>query len=254
MQETLISWATHTWNAVLGCSKLDQACRSCYAEAISLRFGLTPLPWTAKNASANVQLKPHKLREPYALKAPARIFVNSMSDAFHPLVPDDYLARMFAVMNDLPQHQFLVLTKRPERAATWPGPWTDNIWQGTTIGDRKALHRLDTLRQCGARVKFLSLEPLLEDLGIMDLTDISWIVVGGESGRYHRPMPHQWARNIRDQCIGQNIPFFFKQSSHYQNEKGCSLREQDDSFYTWRQFPDDLAAPTPAPPHKYTCE
>lgn len=254
MINTKISWTSHTWNPVHGCSRVSEGCRNCYAERLSLQKGFTQHPWTARNASKNVTLKPHKLREPYRAKTPARIFVNSMSDLFHELIPDDYIAQVFAVMNDLPQHTFQILTKRPERAATWPGPWADHIWMGTSVEDTKALHRLDVLRECKAHVRFISFEPLIEDLGQPDLTDFHWAIVGGESGPNYRPMPHQWGRNIRDACKTYNVAYFFKQSAAYRTELGTSLKHAPGQFYTWQQFPGEMTRPKRADPHKYTCE
>ena len=165
------------------------------------------------------------------------MFVNSMSDLFHEQIPDDFISQVFAVMNDLPQHTFQILTKRPERAAQWEGPWTENIWQGTSIEDRKSLHRIDTLRTCPAKTRFLSIEPLLESLGVLDLTGIQWVIVGGESGANFRPMPHAWAREIRDQCVTQGIAFFFKQSAAFKTECGTLLEEADGSTSLWQQYP-----------------
>jgi protein gp37 len=161
-----------------------------------------------------------------------------MSDMFHPLIPDDYLRQMWDVMLDLPQHTFQVLTKRPERAAQWQGPWPQHIWQGTSVEDRKAKKRIDTLRQCGAAIRFLSCEPLLEDLGMLDLSGIHWVIVGGESGPHYRPMDHAWARSIRDQCVTQGVAFFFKQSAARLTERGTRLIEEDGTSTEWRQYPD----------------
>ena len=131
MRKTRISWANATWNPVHGCSHAGSpGCDNCYAEVLSLRMGWTKSEWTGENASENVQLKPHKLNEPHRLKQPSRVFVNSMSDLWHKEIPDSFLAEVFKAMTDLPQHVFQILTKRPRRAAKYPGPWTENIWQG----------------------------------------------------------------------------------------------------------------------------
>ena len=182
MQKTKIAWTDTTWNPVHGCSRVSAGCDRCYAETLSLRMGWTKKEWTGENGKENVQLKPHKLKEPYRYKSPSRVFVNSMSDIFHKEIPDDYIKKVFDVMYDLPQHIFQILTKRPRRAAKWSGPWSDNIWQGVSVEDRKRLFRIDQLRDCPAKVRFLSLEPLLEDLGELNLTGIHWVIVGGESG------------------------------------------------------------------------
>lgn len=229
-----------SWNPVTGCSRVSSGCKHCYAEQLSLRFGWTKKAWTARNAEINVQLHPERLHKPYTWKRPTRVFVNSMSDLFHPLVPDEFIAQIFAVMCDLPQHTFQVLTKRPERALLWPGPWAPNIWMGTSVEDRRAVHRIQALRGCGAEVKFLSIEPLLGPLGPIDLTDIDWVIVGGESGRSYRPMNHNWAREIRDACVEAGVAFFFKQDSGPRTE----MRPWLDNMI-WEQYPGDLAPPRP---------
>lgn len=248
MNDTAISWTKHTWNPVAGCSKVSEGCRFCYAETISNKFGHTKLPWSAPNAAENVRCKPHKLREPYALKTPARIFTNSMSDLFHPEIPDSYIAEVFAVMNDLPQHTFQVLTKRPERAAQWAGPWTSNIWMGTSVEDSRALPRIEALRHCGATTRFISAEPLLGPLGEIDLSGIQWLIVGGESGNHmprhpERWMDHAWARELRDACQNQEASYFFKQSSGIRTELGTALHHEDGSLWIHHGFPGEMSLP-----------
>lgn len=237
MNNSIISWTKHTWNPVHGCSRVSAGCRNCYAERISLQKGFTKKPWTKQNEKDNILLKPHKLREPYSLKEPSFIFVNSMSDLFHPVIPDEYRRQIFDIMNDLPKHIFQVLTKRPELAIKWNYGWADNIWMGVSVENKKALGRIDLLRECSAKLKWISFEPLLEDLENVNLIDISWAVVGGESGPGFRPMDHKWARNIRNQCILQNVAFFFKQSSNFFTERGCELIEEDGTKTIWQQFP-----------------
>jgi protein gp37 len=205
--------------------------------------------WTGK-----MNLDPQTLQKPYTWKKPVRVFVNSMSDLFHEGVPDSFLSQVFAVMNDLPQHTFQILTKRPERAAQWAGPWTKNIWMGTSVEDRRVIHRIDHLRQCQAQTRFLSIEPLIGALGKIDLAGIHWAIVGGESGPGYRPMPHAWAREIRDQCLCSNVAFFFKQSAAPRTEMGTSLRHEDGTFWTWQQYPGELSLEVAAAPHKYAGE
>lgn len=237
MNQTRISWTDFSWNPVHGCSRVSAGCDNCYAERVSLEKKLTQLPWIGENAKHNVHTKPHKLNEPYRLKAPSRVFVNSMSDLFHPVVPLNFVDQVFDVMRDLPQHTFQILTKRPRRAASYPGDWTENIYQGVSVENRKTLYRIDQLRACRAKIRFLSLEPLLEPLGALDLEGIHWVIVGGESGPGFRPMHHAWAREIRDQCVAANVPFFFKQSAAYKNETGTQLVEADGTRTTWHQMP-----------------
>lgn len=243
MKDTRIGWTTKSWGTAHGCSKVSPGCDRCYAERISLENGWTQKAWTGPNAAENVQLRPNRLREPYRIKESSMIFVNSMSDLYHKEIPDTFIAEVFKVMNDCPQHVFQILTKRPRRAAKYPGPWTANIWQGVSVETRKYLYRVDQLRECPAKVRFLSLEPLLAPLGELDLSGIHWVIVGGESGPNFRPMEHAWAREIRDQCVEKGIPFFFKQSAAYKNETGTELEETDGTKTTWQEFP-----PMPPPP------
>lgn len=256
MNKTIIAWTGVTWNPTFGCHKVSDGCSHCYAETIALKYGHSKLPWTARNAPENVVLKPHKLRDPYKLKEPTRIFVNSMSDLFHPLIPTDYRRQIFAVMHDLPQHTFQVLTKRPEIAAQWPAEeWTPNIWMGTSVEDGRVIHRLDSLRNCPAHVRFISAEPLIGPWPeTVNLSGFHWLIVGGESGSGYRPMPHSWAIHLRDLCLDQGVAYFFKQSAAFRTEMGTSLQHTDGSFWSWQQWPDQWDDPQPAQPHKYTCE
>lgn len=248
MNQTKISWTKVTWNPVSGCSKISEGCRHCYAESLSLRFGHTRAPWTAANVAANVRCHPDRLRQPYKLKDPTRIFTNSMSDLFHDAIPDEFISRVFAVMQDLPQHTFQVLTKRPERAAAWDGPWSPNIWMGTSIEDAKNLTRLESLRLCGAAVKFISAEPLLGPLEGLNLEGIGWVIVGGESGFHmsrepERWMDHAWARSIRDEALRTGSAYFFKQSSAVRTELGTALQHEDGSLWLWQQYPGEMTPP-----------
>jgi protein gp37 len=160
-----------------------------------------------------------------------------MSDLFHELIPDTFLDQVFDTMINTPRHAYQILTKRPERAAKWPGPWMPHIWLGTSVENRHELHRIGTLQHSQAQRRFLSLEPLLEDLGPLDLSGIHWVIVGGESGKIHRPMDHAWARAIRDQCIARGIPLWFKQSAARYSEQDIFLQEADGSARIWRYMP-----------------
>lgn len=237
MQSSIISWTKVTWNPVFGCSKVSEGCRHCYAATIALRYGHSKKEWVAKNAAENVVLKPHKLREPYKLKEPSKIFVNSMSDLFHEQIPDDYIRKVFDVMYDLPQHTFQILTKRPERAAQWDYKWQFNMQLGTSVEDARVKHRIATIQQSKALVRFISFEPLIGDMGELDLSGIQWAIVGGESGQGYREMEHAWARNIRDFCLRYETAFFFKQSSAFVTERGTALEHEDGTFWQWGQFP-----------------
>lgn len=238
---TKIRWTDETWNPTTGCSRVSAGCKHCYAEQLSLRFRWSDRPWTARNAPINVRLHPERLRKPYTWRAPRRVFVNSMSDLFHPLVPDEFIAQVFTVMCDLPQHTFQVLTKRPERAAGWSGPWPDHIWVGTSVENRRATGRIDELRACPAAVRFISAEPLLGPLGHVDLAGIDWVIAGGESGSGYRSMNPDWARSLRDACVESNVAFFFKQDSGPRTE----MRPWLDGMI-WEQYPGNVVPPRPA--------
>jgi protein gp37 len=234
---TVISWTQETWNSVTGCSRISEGCRHCYAERMSLKNKWSIYPWTAENAERNVVMHFDRLNKPRTWKDPRLVFVNSMGDMFHRCVTDEFIRAIFQVMCQCAWHTFQCLTKRPERAREWPGPWAPNIWMGTSIENRKSLSRLDAIRECGAWIRFVSFEPLLEELGTIDLTKIDWVIVGGESGPHYRPMDHAWARSIRDQCRQAGVPFFFKQSAAWRTEMGTQLIEADGRKTTIQEYP-----------------
>ncbi|MFL6244438.1 MAG: DUF5131 family protein [Thermoanaerobaculia bacterium] len=217
MAETsTIEWTDATWNPVRGCTKISPGCKNCYAERFAERFrGVEGHPF---EFGFDLRLVPDKLRAPLQWKTPKRIFVNSMSDLFHEQVPDAYISDVAEVMLAADWHVFQVLTKRAERLRQMLSKQlvetarTPHVWWGVSVEDRKyGLPRIEELRASGAAVRFLSIEPLLEDLGEIDLQGISWVIVGGESGPRARPMDERWVENILAQCIEQDVPFFFKQ-------------------------------------------
>lgn len=218
--KSAIEWTDATWNPVTGCSKVSPGCAHCYAERLSLRFGHSKAPWTPGNAERNVILHEARLLVPESWKQPRMIFVNSMSDLFHELVPDDFIGRVFETMSRADQHTYQVLTKRPQRMRDWfvsPAgrSWAENplphVWLGTSIELDRWVHRADALRETPAAVRFVSAEPLLGPLPSLDLRGIDWLIVGGESGSSHRPMDLEWARELRDMCAAADTAFFFKQ-------------------------------------------
>lgn len=237
MNRTDIPWTDYTWNPVTGCSRISDGCRNCYAEALSLHLGFSALPWTAANAAQNVRLHPERLDQPRRVRRPARVFVCSMADLFHEQVPDAFLARVFAAIEAAPWHTFQVLTKRAERMARCP-PWPANVWAGVSVESRRELGRLDHLRRTPAAVRFVSFEPLLEDVGTIDLGGISWAIVGGESGPSFRPMLMAWARSIRDQCLAAGVRVFFKQDAGPKDGFRPWIVEPDGRRTAWGQFPD----------------
>jgi protein gp37 len=214
-EKSSIEWTDATWNPVTGCTKVSPGCKNCYAETFAERWrGIRGHPY---EQGFDLRLWPSRLEAPFRWKAPRMIFVNSMSDLFHEKVPDDFIERVFQVMVESPRHTFQVLTKRVGRLAAWhaerPGFWrVPNIWLGVSVEDRRfGVPRIPVLRTVEAAVRFLSIEPLLEDLGELELTGIEWVIVGGESGHDARPMRKEWVVSIREQCQAADVPFFFKQ-------------------------------------------
>ena len=211
-----IEWTDATWNPVRGCTKISPGCKHCYAETFAERFrGVKGHPY---EQGFDLRLVPEKLDEPFRWRTPRLIFVNSMSDLFHEGVPDSYIRRVVDVMVGANWHVYQLLTKRSQRMATLlrsilrPAAELSHIWWGVSVEDKKhGLPRIEHLRNAPCNVRFLSIEPLLEDLGTIDLSGISWVIVGGESGPGARPIRPEWVRSLRDQCAATHVPFFFKQ-------------------------------------------
>jgi len=206
-----IEWTESTWNPVTGCDKVSPGCKHCYAERMAERLHAMGQP-NYRNGF-EVALQPQMLELPLGWKKPQTIFVNSMSDLFHEKVPLEYIQRVFDAMRRAHWHRFQVLTKRSERLAEVGGalPWSANIWMGVSVESFAYVHRIDDLRRTRAKVKFLSLEPLLGPLGGLGLEAIDWVIVGGESGPKARPVAAEWVTDIRDQCWRGGVAFFFKQ-------------------------------------------
>jgi len=206
-----IEWTEATWNPVTGCNKISPGCKNCYAEVLSRR--LKAMGQKNYLNGFKLTLQPHMLELPLNWKKPQMIFVNSMSDLFHKDVPTEFIQQVFDVMNKAHWHNFQVLTKRAERVAELSDVlnWSENIWMGVSVENKNYVHRIDYLRDTKAQTKFLSLEPLLSPLKNLNLTNIDWVIVGGESGHKARPMKEQWAIDIQRQCEEQDVKFFFKQ-------------------------------------------
>jgi protein gp37 len=283
--KTAIEWTDATWNPVTGCSKVSEGCRNCYAAALAPRLAAmgqdayTDLPWTSRNAPENVKLHPARLAAPLRWAKPRRIFVNSMSDLFHELVPFEFVDRVFAVMALAPRHTFQVLTKRPERMAEYmlgrptealvnqtafemardglmgerdarewaPLEWPlRNAWLGTSVEDDRVRPRVDHLRRVPAAVRFLSCEPLIGPLDL-DLKGIHWVIVGGESGHGHRPIEARWVRDIRAQTEAAGAAFFFKQWGGVKPKTGgreLDGRTYDEMPSAWGGFLAQVADPS----------
>jgi protein gp37 len=218
--KTSIEWTDHTWNPVTGCTRASAGCDFCYAVTMTRRLEAMGsekyrgLVNRGKNHfNGVVRIHPDELEAPLTWKKPRRVFVNSMSDLFHPGVPDDFILDVFAVMVRAEQHHFQILTKRPERARELSPliDWPENVWMGTSVEDMNVIERVDELRGTSAAIRFLSLEPLIGPLPGLELHGIDWVIVGGESGPKARPMKIEWVRHIRDTCAEAGVPFFFKQ-------------------------------------------
>ena len=210
--QSRIEWTEMTWNPTIGCTKISPGCKHCYAETMARR--LQAMGARGYEDGFKLTLMPERLREPLERRKPTVYFVNSMSDLFHEKVPSEYVRQIFEVMASAPQHTFQVLTKRAERMASFCTgvKVPENVWLGVSVENRKyGLPRIPLLRQINAPVRFLSVEPLLEDLGLFDLSGIQWVIVGGESGRKARPMKPEWVDRIKQQCDAGGVAFFFKQ-------------------------------------------
>ena len=211
MSKSKIEWTGRTWNPVTGCTKYSAGCANCYAEKMSQR---QQAMGNAKYVNGfKLTLHYKALNEPYTWKKPYKVFVCSMSDLFHKDVPEEFIDKVLAVIGDNHQHTFQILTKRVERMATYfkNRAVPSNLWVGVTVENADVKHRIECLREVATSQRFLSIEPLLGELGDLDLTGISWIIVGGESGNCARPMAELWVLDIKRQADANGIPFFFKQ-------------------------------------------
>jgi protein gp37 len=241
-----IEWTDATWNPIRGCQKISPGCKHCYAETFAERFrGVDGHPY---EQGFDVRLVPHKLTEPFLWPTPQMVFVNSMSDLFQVGIPDDYVADVGRVMAKADWHVYQVLTKRADRLAEMLSgnlhfaSRLQHIWWGVSVEDRKyGLPRIDLLRSAPAKVRFLSIEPLLADLGRINLSGIHWVIVGGESGHGARPMKEAWVQSIRDQCEEAGVPFFFKQWGGRQKSKAGRLLNQR----TYDELPEIRRRPIP---------
>ncbi|HCU25335.1 MAG TPA: hypothetical protein DF383_09970, partial [Deltaproteobacteria bacterium] len=237
-QDSSIEWTESTWNPVTGCTKISPGCKHCYAERMAER--LQAMGQANYANGFNLTLHPHMLNLPLRWKKPQTIFVNSMSDLFHKDIPLAYIHRVFEVMAQAQQHRFQLLTKRSDRLAELNSKlvWTPNIWMGVSVENDEFRGRIDELRSTDAQTKFLSLEPLLGPLNDLDLHDIDWVIVGGESGPQARPMDPDWVMDLRDQCFHAKVPFFFKQWGGKNKKKSGRLL----AGRTWDQMPLDPAS------------
>jgi protein gp37 len=251
---TGIEWTHATWNPMTGCTKVSAGCDHCYAETIARTKTrdtyLRRLPVRDTPANQSDPFAPRfweeRLDQPLRWKEPRRIFVNSMSDVFHAHFTLDMIRRVFEVMKEASWHQFQVLTKRPERALRLADQlqWTDNIWMGISVEDMRVAHRVDNLREIPAAIRFISAEPLLGPLDDLSLEGIHWVIGGGESGIGFRPADPEWARGLRDLCLREGIPFFWKQWGGRTPKAGGRTLDGTE----WNQYPVELQASSPLLP------
>lgn len=243
-----IEWTDATWNPVRGCTKISPGCKHCYAETFAERFrGVKGHPY---EQGFDLRLVPDKLGEPLRWRSSKMIFVNSMSDLFHDRVPDDYIVAVAKVMAIAKWHTYQVLTKRSERFKKLLNTKLRfaaeqrNIWWGVSVEDKEyGLPRIEELRKARAAMRFLSVEPLLEDLGQVSLEGVDWVIVGGESGAGARPMKKEWVLSVRDQCRRNGVPFFFKQWGGVRKaEAGRRLDGR-----TYNEFPERVSHPVMSP-------
>jgi len=236
-QGSAIEWTESTWNPVTGCTKVSPGCKNCYAKRMAER--LQAMGQANYRNGFRLTLQSQMLELPLRWTKPQTIFVNSMSDLFHEDVPLDFIRQVFDVMRRAHWHRFQILTKRAERLKAL-GPvlaWAPNIWMGVSVESERYRGRIDRLRATPAHVKFLSLEPLLGSLPGLDLTDIDWVIVGGESGPRARPMERAWVLDLRDQCQRWTVPFFFKQWGGKNKKKTGRALDGD----VWDEMPRDFA-------------
>ncbi|QFZ92305.2 DUF5131 family protein [Synechococcus elongatus] len=225
---TGIEWTDKTWNPTTGCDKISSGCLHCYAEAITHRF-----PRNFPNGFA-LTLHPERLKEPLRWRTPSRVFVNSMSDLFHKDVPLDFIQQVFSVIRATPWHIYQILTKRHERLDELSSKldFPQNVWLGVSVENQNYVNRLEYLRRVPVSVRFVSCEPLLGELKL-DLSNIDWVIVGGESGQKHRPMQLNWAKDIRNQCQNAGVAFFFKQVGGRTPKAGGKLLDD----LVWDEMP-----------------
>lgn len=211
MKHSKIEWTEATWNPSVGCNKVSAGCKFCYAEVMAKRLQAMRTP--GYEDGFTFKILENRLDMPRKINKPTKFFVNSMSDLFHEQMPYDFLDRVFKTIEETPQHTYQILTKREKNLTRYfkkrlvPG----NVWLGVTVENSLKKNRIDYLRNIDANIRFLSIEPLLEDIGKLNLTGIHWVIVGGESGHKARPMKKEWAIDIQRQCDEQNVHFFFKQ-------------------------------------------
>ncbi|MEV4898674.1 phage Gp37/Gp68 family protein [Nonomuraea sp. NPDC055795] len=256
-RRTTIEWTEITWNPTTGCDQISAGCDNCYALTLAKRLKAMGAAKYQRDGDERtsgpgfgLSVHPSALRQPYSWRSPQVVFVNSMSDLFHARVPLDFVREVFTVISETPQHTYQVLTKRSSRLRKVAHllEWPANLWMGVSVEDHDALYRVDDLRTVPAQVRFLSCEPLLGPLSNLKLTDLDWVIAGGESGSAHRPISPDWVREIRDLCQDGQVPFFFKQWGGRTPKAGGRLLDGR----TWDELPTQTQPSNPVRPHVVT--
>lgn len=233
MSSSKIEWTEATWNPLTGCTKVSPGCKNCYAERMAKR--LQSMNSANYENGFKLTCHPHALNIPLSWKKSRMIFVNSMSDLFHEDVPKEFIQKVFGIMRLASQHQYQVLTKRSSNLLQMDPllKWTDHIWMGVSVENADYNYRIDNLRKTSAKVKFISFEPLIDDVGEVNLEGIDWVIVGGECGPGSRPIKKEWIVNIQNQCREKNVAFFFKQWGGINKKKTGRLLDGK----IWSQMP-----------------
>jgi protein gp37 len=240
MKTTKIEWTEATWNPSIGCSKVTAGCKNCYAEVMARR--LQAMGSAGYEDGFAFKVLPERLNQPASIKKPTKFFVNSMSDLFHEKMPFEFLDQVFEVIENTPRHYYQILTKREDILWNYfsERKVPTNVWLGVTVEHENTKHRIDALREIDATVRFVSIEPLIGDVGTLDLSDIHWVIVGGESGISARPMKPQWAINVQEQCAEQEVAFFFKQWGTWGSDGVRRSKKENGSVLlgkTWKEEP-----------------
>lgn len=236
MKPTKIEWAEASWNPTIGCNKVSSGCKNCYAEVMAKR--LQAMGNKDYKDGFKFKMLPHRLNEPLKNKKPTLYFVNSMSDLFHEKMDYNFLDSILQVVKQTPHHQYQILTKRPQRMREYflQNEIPNNVWLGTTIESYRVKERIELIRDLRASVKWLSCEPLISDLGELDLSGIDWVIVGGESGFNARAMQESWVLNIKNQCEEQNVAFFFKQWGTWGSDGVKRSKKENGALFQGKEY------------------
>ncbi len=243
MKTTKIEWTERVWNPGVGCNKVSAGCKNCYAEVFAKR--LKAMGVADYKDGFSFKILPHRLQEPLKIKKPTKYFVNSMSDLFHEEMPFEYLDMIFDIIKKTPHHIYQILTKRDDIMFRYLSEkiLPENVWLGVTVESCEYKFRIDILKKINARIRFISFEPLIGNVGEMNLSSIHWAIVGGESGKRARPMKIEWVEEIFEQCKKQNVTFFFKQWGAWGADGIKRSKKQNGRYFMnkeWNGYPDNM--------------